>query len=109
MDKNELIEKLYELPGLIMNAELAVIKSTQAVQKAKESLSDHEDELRLSGVITGKNAEERTSQLRQNTQGHREIIQKAENSLSIDRISLNRLNNEQANYRAVAGMLKGVE
>jgi hypothetical protein len=68
-----------------------------------------EDVLQLSGVIDGKNAEIRSSQLRAKTANERQGIQRAENKLSIARAHLNRLNNELAVYRAITAMLKGAE
>lgn len=109
MTKIELMEKLTLLPGLIEQAENEVIKANQVIQQSKEILLDREDSLRLSGVITGKNAEERTAQLRQNTQIERTAIQQTENVASGARVSLNRLQNELAICKAIAGMLRGIE
>ena len=109
MTKDELIEKLYELPKLIEEAENAVIKDVQAIQGAKERLLFVEDQLLTSGVIDGKNAEIRSAQLRSRTPQQRSDIQDAENKASATRAALNRLNNELAVCKAIAGMLKGAE
>lgn len=109
MTKLELIEKLSSLPELIAEQERAVINANLQVQDSKNILTEAEDVLILSGQIDGKNAETRSAQLRAKTAKEREAIQKAENDLSIARVHLNRLNNELAVCRAIAGMLKGVE
>jgi len=109
LTKIELINKLASLPELIEQAENEVIKANQAIQGAKDILLDHEDTLRLSGAITGKNVEERTAQLRQNTQIERNAIQQADNVASGARAKFNRLLNELAICKAIAGMLKGAE
>lgn len=109
MTKLELIEKLSSLPELIAEQEEAVIDANLQVQDSKNILTEAEDVLILSGAIDGKNAETRNAQLRAKTVSEREGLQKAENELSIDRARLNRLNNELAVYKAIAGMLKGAE
>ena len=109
MTKLELIEKLSSLPELIAEQERAVINANLQVQDSKNILTEAEDILLLSGAIDGKNAETRNAQLRAKTASEREGLQKAENQLSIDRARLNRLNNELAVYKAIAGMLKGAE
>ena len=109
MTKIELIERLYELPKLIEDAENAVINAHGQVQDSKSILSEVEDVLLLSGSIDGKNVEIRNAQLRAQTSNERQAIQKVENELSVARIALNRLNNEQANCRAIAEMLEGVK
>lgn len=109
MTKLELIEKLSSLPELIAEQERAVINANLQVQDSKNILTEAEDILLLSGQIDGKNAETRNAQMRAKTVSEREGLQKAENQLSIDRARLNRLNNELAVYKAIAGMLKGVE
>jgi len=109
MTKLELIEKLSSLPELIAEQERAVINANLQVQDSKNILTEAEDVLILSGQIDGKNAETRNAQMRAKTVSEREGMQKAENQLSIDRARLNRLNNELAVYKAIAGMLKGAE
>ena len=109
MTKIELIDKLASLPEQIELAEKEVIKSVQAIQGAKERLTFVEDQLLVSGAIDGKNAETRAAQLRAHTLQQRADIQDAENKASGTRVALNRLNNELAICRAIAGMLKGAE
>jgi hypothetical protein len=109
MTKLELIEKLSSLPGLIAEQEIVVINANLQVQDSKNILTEAEDVLILSGQIDGKNAETRKAQMRAKTVSERGGLQKAENQLSIDRARLNRLNNELAAYKAIAGMLKGAE
>ena len=109
MTKLELINKLASLPELIAEQEKSVISAYQQVQDSKNILTEAEDVLILSGQIDGKNAETRKAQMRAKTVSEREGLQKAENQLSIDRARLNRLNNELAAYKAIAGMLKGAE
>lgn len=109
MTKLDLINKLVSLPELIEAQEKAVSAVYQQVQDSKNVLTEAEDVLFLSGQIDGKNAETRAAQLRAKTVNEREGLQKAENLLSAERAKLNRLNNELAVYRAIAGMLKGAE
>lgn len=109
MTKNELINKLYNLPKLIEEAENKVIASNEMVLHAKALVLSIEDRLLLEGAIDGKNAEARAAQMREKTFTERRNIQPCENQLSIDRACLNRLNNELAVCKAIAGILKGVE
>ena len=109
LTKIELIEKLYELPKLIEDAENAVIKDVQAIQGAKERLADEQDRLLTNGSIDGKNAEIRAAQLRERTGQEVRGVQQAENKASISKVKLNRLNNELRSSEAIAGMLKGAE
>ena len=109
MTKLDLINKLVSLPELIEAQEKAVSAVYQQVQESKIILTEAEDVLFLSGQIDGKNAETRTAQVRAKTVNEREGLQKAESLLSAERAKLNRLNNELAVYKAIAGMLKGAE
>ncbi len=109
MTKLDLINKLFSLPELIEAQEKAVSAVYQQVQDSKNVLTEAEDVLFLSGQIDGKNAETRNAQMRAKTVNEREGLQKAENLLSAERAKLNRLNNELAVYKAIAGMLKGAE
>lgn len=109
MTKLDLINKLVSLPELIEAQEKAVSAVYQQVQDSKNVLTEAEDVLFLSGQIDGKNAETRAAQLRAKTVNEREGLQEAENLLSAERAKLNRLNNELAVYRAIAGMLKAGE
>ncbi len=109
MTKLDLINKLASLPELIEEKERDVIHAYWQVQDSKAILTEAEDVLILSGTIDGKNAETRNAQMRAKTVNEREGLQKAENLLSAERAKLNRLNNELAVYKAIAGMLKGAE
>lgn len=109
MTKLDLINKLASLPELIEEQEKVVIAAYQQVQESKSVLTEAEDFLLLSGAIDGKNAETRTAQMRAKTASEREGLQKTENALSAERAILNRLTNELAVYKAIAGMLKGAE
>lgn len=109
MDRKQIIARLCELPDLIEAQEQVVINAYGQVQECKSILTEAEDVLLLSGAIDGKNAETRAAQLRAKTVNEREGLQKAENLLSAERAKLNRLNNELAVYRAIAGMLKAGE
>ncbi len=109
MTKLDIINKLASLPDLIEEQEKVVIAAYQQVQESKSILTEAEDVLFLSGQIDGKNAETRNAQMRAKTVNEREGLQKAENLLSAERAKLNRLNNELAVYKAIAGMLKGAE
>jgi len=106
MNKTELIDRLYSLPGEIETQEQAVINAFEQVQESKSILSESEDVLQLSGMIDGKNSEIRASQLRAQTANERQAIQKAESNLSRERVVLNRLNNELTTCKAIAGLLK---
>mgnify|MGYP000979486856 CR=1 FL=1 len=109
MTKLDIINKLASLPDLIEEQERAVINANLQVLASKDILTEAENVLILSGAIDGKNAETRNAQMRAKTVNEREGLQKAENLLSAERAKLNRLNNELAVYRAIAGMLKGAE
>jgi hypothetical protein len=109
LTKLDIINKLASLPDLIEEQEKVIIAAYQQVQESKSILTEAEDVLFLSGQIDGKNAEIRNAQMRAKTVNEREGLQKAENLLSAERAKLNRLNNELAVYKAIAGMLKGAE
>jgi len=109
LTKLDIINKLASLPDLIEEQERAVINANLQVLASKDILTEAENVLILSGAIDGKNAETRNAQMRAKTVNEREGLQKAENLLSAERAKLNRLNNELAVYRAIAGMLKGAE
>jgi len=106
MNKQEIINKLSELPREIESQEQAVIAAYEQVQESKFILTEAEDVLQLSGAIDGKNAEIRSSQLRAQTASERQAIQKAESNLSRERAALNRLNNELESCKAIATLLK---
>ena len=109
MNKQDLINRLSTLPGEIYLAEMAIFEAQDGVSKAKDVLSDKEADLYAEGKIDGKNAEIRTSQLKQRTTFERNDIAKAENALSMARISFNQLQNTFIAYRAIAAMLKAGE
>lgn len=109
MNKQEIISRLWELPGEIEEQENKVITAYEMVQFTKDLVAGIEDKLILEGVIDGKNAEARAAQLREKTFTERRNIRPCENQLSIERASLNKLLNTQANYRAIAELLKAGE
>ena len=108
MYKQDIINRLQKLPEEIEAFENNVIEAVNKIREAKEALTAKEDMLLVGGTIDGKNAETRSAQIRSHTVTERQTVQAAENTLSIIRAYLNRLNNEQANDRAIADMLKGV-
>jgi len=109
VDKQTLIDKLAALPGLIEDAENEVIRAVDLLQGQKDRLTEAQDRLLILGTIDGKNQETRNAQLRAQTTAEQFTVRKAENELSVARAHLNRLTNELAVCRAIAGMLKGVE
>ena len=109
LNKQELITKLSTLPDEIYLAESAIFEAQDGVMKAKDILSTKEADLYSEGKIDGKNSEIRTAQLRQLTTPERNEIAKAENALSMARISFNQLQNTFVAYRAIAYMLKAGE
>ena len=109
MTKMELIDKLASLPELIEAQEKTIIVIYGQVQECKRVLTEAEDDLLLSGAIDGKNAEIRAAQMRVKTPKEQESIRVSEKALSVERVKLNRLNNELAVCQAIAGMLKGAE
>lgn len=109
MTKIELIEKLTLLPGLIETAENEVIKAVDILQGQKDRLIEAQDRLLVLGAIDGKNQETRNAQLRAQTTAEQFTVRKAENDLSVAKAKLNRLVNELAVCRAIAGMIRGCE
>ena len=109
MNKQELINKLSILPSEIYVAEVAILEAQEGVSKAREILSTKESDLYAEGKIDGKNAEIRNAQLKQLTTPERNEIAKTDNALSTARINFNKLQNTFLAYRAITGMLKGVE
>ena len=109
MDKQEIINQLLELPRRIHQTELLLNQVYYEVQVKKDYLTAKEDQLVLSGVIDGKNAETRQAQLRSLTVEERQAVQQAENQINKVKAELNRLLNTQANLRAIAKLLVGGE
>ena len=109
MDKNELINRLSQLPDLIKYAEENVIKAAEAVQAAKDGLLLAEDTLVIGGSIDGKNSEIRAAQLRTQTLPQRDNMQRAESFLNREKAALNHLINEMKSIGHIATMLKGGE
>jgi|SRR5690606_22857272 len=109
MDKQEIINQLLELPRRIHQTELLLNQVYYEVQVKKDNLTAKEDQLVLSGVIDGKNAETRQAQLRSLTVEERQAVQQAENQINKVKAELNRLLNTQANLRAIAKLLVGGE
>lgn len=108
-NKNDLIKELAELPAQIEAAEERLIERHNAVQVAKEVLTNKEDQAILEGLIDGKNAEIRAAQMRQYTSEARKMVQDAENGVTKTRVQLTRLNNRMAALKAIAGLLKGAD
>lgn len=94
---------------MIEEAENEVIKAVDLLQGQKDRLMEVQDRLLISGSIDGKNAESRTAQLRAQTTTEQFSVRQAENDLSIVKVKLNRLLNELAICKAIAGMLRGIE
>lgn len=109
MDKQEIINQLLELPRKIHQTELLLNQVYYEVQVKKDNLTAKEDQVLLSGVIDGKNAETRQAQLRSLTVEERQAVQQAENQINKVKAELNRLLNTQANLRAIAKLLVGGE
>ena len=109
MNKMDLIVKLASLPGIIAEQEVLVLNAVEKVQDCKRVLLEAEDVLYSSGQIDGKNAEIRQAQLRAKTSAERQALQDAENQLNMARVKLNRFLNELTVYKAIAGLLRGVE
>lgn len=105
----DLINYLQAIPGQIEQAEQSVLIAQEAIFTAKDVLSAKEAELYSEGKIDGKNAEIRSSQLKQLTVPERNELVKAENDIAQARIKLTRLQNNFAAYRAIAGLLKAGE
>lgn len=109
MTKQDLINYLQAVPGHIEQAEQAVLTAQEQIITAKDALSAREAELYNEGKIDGKNAEIRSSQLKQFTTPERNEVAKAENDISQARIKLARLQNNFSAYKAIAYMLKAGE
>ena len=107
--KDDLMRELAELPTQIEAAEERLIVRHNAVQVAKEVLTNKEDQAILEGLIDGKNAEIRAAQMRQYTSEARKMVQDAENGVTKTRVQLTRLNNRMAALKAIAGLLKGAD
>jgi len=109
LDRKEIIERLFSLPGEIRDAELEVFSKQLGITSAKDALSAKEADLYTEGVIDGKNAEIRTAQLRQLTIKERNDVAKAENDANMARIKLNYLHNEFKSLQTIAYLIEGVE
>jgi len=113
MDKQELIERLSELPAKIEIYEKDVVCSQRTILEAKNQLADKEAELLLAKdedgkpVINGKNAEIRNAQLRQMTKDIRDKIAKTESSLMWEKAVLNRAINDFKALRTIARLMGG--
>ncbi len=107
MDKEKVIDRLFELPGEIELAEENVISADRALRSVKELLQEAEDKLLTSNVIDGKNAEIRSAQLRSFTAQERELVTAAEYTLIRSKNQLSKLYNELRALQSIADLLKG--
>lgn len=111
MNRELVIQRLLELPERISWAEEELIQLNDDLRIAKEALTDKESELLFAvkedgkKVIDGKNAEERTAQMRGLTQLERADIFEAEVSVSQARLELTRLQNEFKALRSISFLL----
>ncbi|GIQ67413.1 hypothetical protein DUZ99_02230 [Xylanibacillus composti] len=108
MNKQQIMNRLLELPAEIANAEEDVLQANGKLILAKDMLQQKEDSLLLGNVIDGKNAEIRAAQMRQNTQNEREALADAELILKNATARLGRLRDEFKALRAVVDLLKEV-
>ncbi|MGP0583666.1 hypothetical protein [Paenibacillus timonensis] len=108
MTKQEIANRLLELPKEIATVEDVVIEANRQVVLAKEILQQKEDDLLLGNVIDGKNAEIRAAQMRQHTEHERMNLSNAELHLKNNVTRLGRLRDEFKALQSVAGLLQGV-
>lgn len=111
MNKQTIIDRLFELPGEIAHAEETVIKAQMHLQDDKTNLQIAEDRLYMGEVegvaIDGKNAEIRSAQLRAYTAVERNAVAMSENALAKHRLRLTRLQTELRALQSIADLLKG--
>ncbi|MBO9609194.1 MAG: hypothetical protein J7639_24785 [Paenibacillaceae bacterium] len=107
MNKQDIVDRLLDLPAEIGQAEDSVIWANQVVVSAKAALQEAEDRLLTSNVIDGKNEAIRSAQLRSFTGPERESLLQAENDSIKCRSALTQLQNEFRALQAVADLLKG--
>lgn len=108
MTKQDMANRLLELPGEIAEAEDEVLSANVQLVQAKEALQQKEDGLLLGNVIDGKNAEIRAAQMRAHTENERDILSDAELNLKNAVTRLNKLKDEFRALQTVAGLLQGV-
>ncbi|MCM3699234.1 hypothetical protein [Paenibacillus macerans] len=108
MTKQEMANRLLELPKEIAAAEDEVLSANVQLVQAKEALQLKEDGLLLGNVIDGKNAEIRAAQMRQHTERERDILSDAELNLKNAVTRLSKLKDEFRALQTVAGLLQGV-
>ena len=108
MDKQFVIGRLMALPQEIFATENELITISEKIQDAKNTLTAREAELLTSGMIDGKNAEQRAAQLKQLTELERATMANTEKQLPAIRAALTRLQNEFSALKAVAGMMREV-
>lgn len=108
MTKQELVQRLLELPTEIEKAEESVLSAHARLVTAKELLQWQEDSLLLTenGPINGKNAESRAAQIRSYTKNERDALADAEMNLKNAASRLDRLHVQFKAYRAVADLLR---
>ena len=107
MDKVRLAERMMSLVEELAKQEVRIIEASFAVDEAKTALADKEAFLLTceDSPITGKNAEIRTAQMRQETTAERQAIQEAEAILIKEKVTFNKLQNEFKALRAIVAML----
>lgn len=108
MTRQEIANRLLELPGEIKNAERDLLKAEENLRWYKSDLQKKEDELLSSGVIDGKNEAIRSAQLRSFTEQYRKEVSAAENGLMKTQVELRILRTELEALKSVAVLLQGV-
>jgi hypothetical protein len=109
LTREQLIERLLALPGAIAACELQLLEAERTRSHFQAHLTTVEDQLVLSGVIDGKNAETRAAQLRTGTVVCQEQLEEVRGTFARRKISLHHLQTEHASLRAVARLLAGTE
>lgn len=104
--KDDCIQTLEKLPGLIRDAEDRLVDAYEQLNHAKNALAEKEAELLLNGKIDGKNAEMRQAQLLQLAKPEREVVRTAESRVSRVKMDYNFYVNQLKAYRAIAELLK---
>jgi hypothetical protein len=106
MTKQELVQRLLELPAQIEKAEEAVLQAHARLIDAKDMLQQKEDDLLLGNTIDGKNAETRAAQVRKYTAHERETLADAELNLKNAASRLERYHVQLKAFRAVADLIR---
>ena len=107
MNRDQVIERLNTLPGLIYEHEKALLAAVETQHELEANLKAKEAELMLSGEIDGKNAEVRAAQMAEKTFSERVGVKEAEKTVANMRANLNAAHNEFNALRAIATLLAG--